>query len=181
MWRSVAQQGAVVLALVATTIAGCGQGTTPAPVPVPDWVMTLDVDGATVTLPLEVMDVYLVDDNAIPEAFEISGDGITLIGAFPLDVHVDYGENWTVLKGRNIPISATTDNPNTSDQSFITLPDEGVVNVTAGSFEVKSIDGTYGGSDGDMTVSGTVTLDIETDSGSRSVSGTFAVHAVTWG
>ena len=61
--------------------------------------LVLDVDGKSVEIPLEKMDVNLVKRGNAPENFEIHGTGVVLVGNFPPGVRVDYGENWSVLVG----------------------------------------------------------------------------------
>lgn len=168
---------------LAFVLTGCGGGepsakATKAP---PVWALHLTVDGSPVKLPLEVMDVYLVEDNAYAETFEFRGPGVTLAGEFPLTIHVDYGEDWEVLKGQTIPISATGGDRSAPVQSSIELPGLGSAQVTGGSFKVDTIGGQWAGSEGDITLSGKIQIEIKTASGPKTISGTFAAHGVTWG
>jgi hypothetical protein len=173
---------AIVAGMLAGTLAGCENAVeNKAPAAPPEWALNLTVDGAAVKLPLEIMDVFLVEDHAYPESYEIRGTGVTLVGEFPLTIHVDYGENWQLLKSQPIPISGTLDNPNVASQSTLQLPNIGTANVVGGSFTVDSISGEYAGVEGDLTLAGTIHLELQTQAGPKSVSGTFAVHAVTWG
>lgn len=147
----------------------------------PEWALNLTVDGVPVKFPMEVVDVYLVEDDAYAEAFEIQGQGVTLVGAFPLSIHVDYGDNWDVLKGQAITISSRVDNPRITSESFLDLPIKGRALVTDESFTVEKVPGVYPAPDGHLTLSGTIRLEVKTASGSSSLSGTCAVHAATWG
>jgi hypothetical protein len=73
------------------------------------------------------------------------------------------------------------DNPNVAPQSTLQLPDLGAAQVVGGSFSVDRVSGDTSGSDGNRTLSGTINLELQTSTGPKSVSGTFAIHAVTWG
>lgn len=53
--------------------------------------LTLSNNGQEISLPLETMDIYLVDPDSggnHHETFHIHGDGIELAGAFPSDLEV---------------------------------------------------------------------------------------------
>lgn len=173
----------IAFGVIITLLGGCDSAKEAAVSsgPPPEWALNLTLDSAPLKIPLEVMDVNLVEDDAYAEFFEITGTGVTLVGEFPLNVHVDYGEHWDRLKGQTIIIQSTMDHPAVSPASTIQLPDGTVAEVLGGNFTVQTISGTYAGSDGDITVSGTINLDVNTPGGMKSMSGTFAVHAVTWG
>lgn len=172
----------VVGGMLVGLLGGCEKSTeTGSVAPPQEWALDLTVDGAPVKLPLEIMDVFLVEEDQYPETFEMRGAGVTLVGQFPVTIHVDYGENWDRLVGQPIPISGMLDNPNVAPQSTLQLPDLGAAQVVGGSFSVDTVSGEFSGSDGNRTLSGTINLELQTSAGPKSVSGTFAVHAVTWG
>jgi hypothetical protein len=55
------------------------------------------------------MDIYLVDpesEDQWPEVFEIMGEGITLVGSFPMDLRVGYDAELESLLGKTVTVSA---------------------------------------------------------------------------
>ena len=62
--------------------------------------------------------------------------------------------------------------------SKIALPGTPEIAVTGGTMFVEKYTGKWSGSDGNKTLSGKITLQL---SDGRTLEGTFAVHAVTWG
>ncbi len=74
-------------------LAGCSEGDPeegPSEAARASWALTVKVDGADVKLPLEGMDVFLVEDEKkYPEIFEITGPSVALVGEFPLAAHVE--------------------------------------------------------------------------------------------
>lgn len=175
--RSISRLGIAIT--LAAFVSGCGSvSLSSSP---PSWELKLDMDGKQVTMPLEIMNVYLVEDHQYPEIFEIEGDGVVLVGQFPLDIHVDYEENWKLLIGKEIKISASGGDPRNERNSSIKPPEQKAMKVLGGTFVCEKFSGQYAGRDGDMTLSGKITLRVSTPSGEKTYSGTFAVHCVSWG
>lgn len=167
--------------VVLSSIAGLLGCSPPAPVEPPEPIdpkLTLAVDGVETDVAITELDIYLVEDSAYPEHFRFEGPGIELVGEFPLDIHVDYGEHWEVLLGRPIAIAHTTDYPRLNGPSRIRLPNLGSVEIVSGTFTVERIGASY---DSDTQLFGTISLTYAGDSGDVTLSGRFAVNASTWG
>ena len=145
------------------------------------WKITLDVDGSDVSIPLKVMDVYLVEDKSYPEIYYIKGKGVHLLGEFPDGVHVGYGEKWDVLFDEMILISEQGDDPYNPRASEISLPGQPKLAVKDGYIVFSKLTGKYAGSSGDLTLHGTISLTVETSSGEKTFEGTISVHCVSWG
>jgi hypothetical protein len=163
--------------LVACSSGGESKGT----VDRDEWKLVFTYDGAEIELPLESMDVYLVEDeDQYPEVFEIAGSGVALTGTFPMECHVGYDENWRVLFGRTITVDA---NGGARDDiiSYVQMPDGSKAFVVSGSLVPEKVEGKMQGSEGDVTLSGTFTLRIRTALGEEEIAGRFAVHCLTWG
>ena len=146
-----------------------------------DWKIVFTYDGAEVELPLEHMHVFLVEDEGqYPEVFEIAGQGVTLVGTFPMDCHVGYEENWPVLFGRSIVVDA---NGGAMDDkiSHLQMPDGSKAFVVGGSLLPETLDGKIDGMEGDRTLRGTFTLRVRTSLGEEEIEGRFAVHCMTFG
>jgi hypothetical protein len=142
------------------------------------WALALRVDGAEVKAPLEILNVFLVEDEKRhPEVFEIVGPGVALVGEFPKDVHVGYEEGWKRLFGKAIPIAPRGGDPREPKESRVTLPDGRVLKISGGSFIAEKLTGKWAGSKGDRTLHGRVTLRVD----GKTIEGTLAVLAVTWG
>ena len=139
----------------------------------------LELEGAS-ALVLERMDIYLVDDEREPEVFRLYGDGVTLVGEFPRGVHVGYEENLERLIGQTVALHAEGGNPQAPAEGYVRI-DGGQVPVVGGSLTVEKVTGTWDGNDGDKTVWGTAELTLEQNGSRRTIRGTFAVHAVSWG
>ena len=79
-----------VLGLVTMVACSSGGGSGGA-VDKSEWKLVFTWDGAEVEIPVEHMLVYLVEEeDEYPEVFEIEGDGVTLVGTFPMDSHGGY-------------------------------------------------------------------------------------------
>jgi len=137
-----------------------------------EWKLVLD-DGRE--LPLERMDIYLTEEG-YPNIFEITGAGVTLVGALPLGVTPDYEENFDRLIGETITIEARGGDPREPKASAITLGGT-VTAVSGGSFTVERVSGKWQGPDGNKTLHGT----IELRTAGGTIRGRFAVHAMTLG
>jgi hypothetical protein len=144
------------------------------------WKLAIEDGGQAHELALGRMDIYLTEDEAYPEIFEILGEGVTLVGEFPAGVRVDYDEDFEKLVGQAIPVSASGGDPREPKSSSVTLGPLAAP-VTGGSFTVEKVTGRWSGSEGDKTLHGTIELRIPSADGERTVRGRFAVHAVTWG
>lgn len=142
-----------------------------------EWKVVLE-DGATShEMRVERMDIYLTEDTSYCEIFEIHGEGVTLVGEFPADLHVDYDAAFERLIGREITIGRRGGDPREPKNSQVTL--DGVVTpVAEGTFTVESLSGRWEGVEGDRTLHGTIELRIP---GERTLRGRFATLAVTWG
>jgi hypothetical protein len=146
-----------------------------------DWKVKFEGEGADADLALERMDVYLVeDDDEYPEIFEIHGADVVLVGEFPMDLHVGYGEAFEKLVGRAIPVRASGGDPREPKSSFVRLGGSNVP-VTGGTFTIEKLTGTWNGSEGDKTCWGTLELRVAGPAGERTVRGRFAVNYCAWG
>jgi hypothetical protein len=166
------------LIFVSALSLGC-TGNDASDVTIPEWNLALNIDGGEVRLPLEVFNVYLVDDETYPEDFELLGEGVALVGEFPLDIHVGYGDDWEVLFGKNISIKPYGGFYLEPKNSVITLPGKPVMKVLGGSLIPEKVTGKY--ADLDMTLWGRINLLVQTPDGEKNFEGTFAVYCVTWG
>jgi hypothetical protein len=168
-------------ALFLAVLAGCTDGDPeegPSAATKASWALTLRVDGAEIKAPLEILNVFLVEDEKQhPEIFEIVGPGVALVGEIPKDVHVGYEEEWKRLFGKAIPIAPRGGDPREPKESRVALPDGRVLKISGGSFIAEKLTGRRAGSRGDRTLHGRVRL--QTDG--KTIEGTFAVLAVTWG
>jgi hypothetical protein len=146
------------------------------------WAMVLRVDGAEVRIPLEVMNVLLFKDEEHakehPSVFEVKGGGLHLIGEIAAADNVDYGEHWERLINKTLTIKASGEFHRDTVDSKIALPGTAEIAVTGGTMFVERYTGKWSGSEGNKTLSGKITLLLNDG---RTVEGTFAVHAVTWG
>jgi hypothetical protein len=159
---------ALLVALAALCACGVPGG---GPEPPKPGTMRLSVEGREVELKVEVLDVYLVENpDAYPESYVLRGPDVGLVGKFPQDLHVGYGEKFDLLKQRPITILRETGLDVEESPSFVTLPGAKPVDVTGGTIKVERVDGS--------TLSGTVLLQF---ADRAPVSGTFAVEAKTWG
>ncbi len=170
-----------LLCLILMTLAGCGDGLPGALSTSRTWELVVDIDGTQVKIPLDVMNVYLVEDVAYPETFEILGDGVSLVGKFPIDLHVGYEEDWQKLIDHEITISDSYEGYREIRSSTIILPGREPMTVLGGTLVFDSVTGKYAGRDGDITLAGEVTLRVKTPSGQVDLKGTIAVHGVSWG
>lgn len=128
------------------------------------------------------MDVLLFKDEEYagshPSAFRIEGQGISLFGEIAGADNVDYGEQWDRLIGKTLKILSSGEYHREHVDSKITLPGKPEIAVTAGTMLVEKVAGKWSGSEGNKTLSGKIKLTLYDG---RTLEGTFAVHAVTWG
>ena len=146
------------------------------------WSLVLRVDGADVTMPLKAMNVLLFKDEAYakqnPSVFQIEGSGVQLIGEIAAADNVDYGEHWERLVNKILTIKTSGEFHRDPVDSKIVLPGAPEIAVTGGTLFVEKFTGKWSGSEGNKTLSGKISLQL---SDGRTLEGTFAVHAVTWG
>ena len=146
------------------------------------WALVLKVDGADVSIPLKVMNVLLFKDEEYakqhPSVFQIEGSGVQLIGEIDAADNVDYGEHWERLVNKTLTIKASGEFRRDAVDSKIALPGTPEIAVTGGTMFVEKYSGKWAGSDGNKTLLGKISIQL---SDGRTLEGTFAVHAVTWG
>lgn len=141
--------------------------------------LVLSVEGKDVRLPLEKLDVYLVEDEKEhPEIFEMIGPDVTLVGAFPMNIHVDYDENWERMLNRPIKIAPKGGDPREEKESTLALPGQERAAVIDGTFTVTKIGE---GADAKTPLSGTIKLKVKFPGGMKTLEGRFAVLGTTWG
>jgi hypothetical protein len=176
-----------MLALSLLSAAGCGMSDEAAAAKDREsskatWALVLRVYGADVSIPLKVMNVLLFKDEEHakqnPSVFEIEGHGVHLIGEIGAADNVDYGEHWERLVNKTLMIKASGEFHRTTVDSKIALPGASEVAVTGETMFVEKYTGKWAGSDGNKTLSGRISLQLHDG---RTLEGTFAVHAVTWG
>jgi len=147
------------------------------------WKLALDFEGSTIEYPLEQMYIFIFDTDdpeRWPETFELSGDGITLVGSLPVDAQVGYGEELEHLVGKTVAIGTYGGDPH--DQKYSTVRLAGMpVPVTGGSITFQKRTGKWAGTDGDRTVWGTVRIQVQGADGIRTLEGAFAVHVISLG
>jgi hypothetical protein len=168
--------------LLVALVAGCQRpagskaDSTTAATPPAAQELKLEIDGQPVTLPLESFDVYLTEEDEYPETFEFRGPAVVLVGTFPRDVRVDYGEHWDVLVGKPIEILPAGDNEDLV--SSLTPPGGMPLQVLGGSFTVEKI-GTD--TEGNTPLSGRIELKVQAPDGEKTIPGTFSVNGSTLG
>jgi hypothetical protein len=113
---------------------------------------------------VEGFDVYLTDDENAPEIFHMHGEGFTLAGTLPPDLHVGYGEKFEVMIGQTANIV-----PSVGEYGS----ELGISHVSSGTLSIDGVTRTDG-----IAVSGQVTLRL---SDGRVVHGSFVARAKTWG
>ncbi len=175
---------AFLAGLMALTLLGAGGCKKPTPAQFSTqegWGIKVSGEGLAADLPIQVFNIFLTDNEGYPENFEFEGEGLTLAGAFPSEVRVGYGEKLEVLLGKTIPILPRGGDPVGERDSALTLSDGRVLSVTGGAFRVDTLAGTKAGMEGDRTVRGVITLMVDDQGTTRTLTGTFAAHAVTWG
>jgi hypothetical protein len=177
----------LILALSLLCAAGCGVSEEAAAAKDREsskatWALVLKVDGADVSIPLKVMNVLLFKDEEYakqnPSVFAIEGNGVQLIGEIDAADNVDYGEHWERLVNKMLTIKASGQFHRDPVDSKIALPGTPEIAVTGGTMFVQKYTGKWSGSEGNKTLSGKITIQL---SDGRTLEGTFAVHAVTWG
>ena len=146
-----------------------------------EWRLVFTRDGAEVELMLEYMHVYLVEEyDEYPEVFEIAGEGVSLVGTFPMACHVGYEDDWAVLLGKSIEV-APVGGARDDKMSYVQMPDGNKAFVVSGTLVPEELKGKIDGVDGDRTLRGTFMLRIRTGQGEEEIAGRFAVHCLTLG
>ena len=146
-------------------------------------VLALEIDGKTVELKLEKLDIFLVDkahDADTPESFEMIGPDVIICGQFPLKMHVGVGEKYEVLKGKMIQVTKGNSDLREPKRSSVVIPENGQMLVEGGSLVVEQINDSDG-DDGRTPLRGTIQVRLKTAAGERTLKGTFKVKATTWG
>ena len=148
-----------------------------------NWKLALDFEGNALEYPLERLDIFLFDSDdpeRWPETFELSGDGVTLVGILPVGAQVGYGEALENLVGKTVAIGTYGGDPHDEQHSSIRLA--GIrVPVAGGSITFRKVTGDWSGSGGDKTVWGTLRVEVQGADGLRELEGAFAAHVVSWG
>jgi hypothetical protein len=179
VWTCFISRGFFYLVIFVSALNLRCSGNDASDVIIPEWNLTLNVDGGEVRVPLEVFNVYLVEDETFPEVFELLGAGVALVGVFPSDIHVGYGDDWEALFNKSISIKPYGGYYLEPKNSVITLPGKPVMKVLGGFLIAEKVTGKH--ADLDMTLWGRVNLLVQTPGGERNFEGTFAVYCVTWG
>ncbi len=161
--------------VVVLLIAGCSKEE-PAKASRPEWELVLKIDNTEVKVPLEALHVYLTENERYPEIFEMRGAAVTLVGEFPPDVHVGYGDKWERLFGKRVELKPEGGDPRSPKKSALTLPGRTPMSVTGGSFVVETFTGREFAED--WTLQGKITIVVD---GNRTFHGRFSVNAKTWG
>lgn len=164
-------------------LVGCANPADRAQIDKSKWVLKLQVEGQSVTMPLEAMYVYLTDNDDYPESFEMFGENVNLVGEFPLSLRVGYEEDWKKIVNQEIKIMPRVrpDYYFIENPSSITLPGKPKRYISSGTLTVKKVAGKMGGLEGDITLSGEITLNISVADEILRVVGTFSVHGVSLG
>lgn len=147
------------------------------------WCFVLKVDGVDVRIPLSEMNILLWKDEEYakqnPCIFEIKGDGVHLIGEIPPAGNPGYGENIEKIVGHTLTIKSSGEFHRDPVDSKISLPGKPDMGIISGTLQAEKKTGKWSGSEnGDKTLHGKVTLTLRDG---RTIEGTFAVHAITWG
>lgn len=154
---------------------GGGGGASEAEIAAYQQRLELAVDGAEARVPLERLNVFLVEDeDAWPEIFELEGAGCMLVGEFPRAIHVGYSDRWEQLVGQRIPIAAEGGDPREPKTSAITL-DGKEIKVRGGWFQVAHW---RTGFDAKTPLEGELELELEDG---RTLRGKMFVLGTTWG
>lgn len=150
------------------------------------WKIVLREKKSVFEFRLSVMNIYVTDPVAAaqyPEAFEIFGENVHLLGTFPLEMRIGYESDFNRLL--NNPIDIKMQLINAQDYkignrfSTIVLPELGRKHVK-GQITFRKLTGQTTGRDGDLTLSGEIILEIGTGSAKKTLAGQIGVHPVAW-
>jgi hypothetical protein len=163
----------IIVALLVTSLA-CGDRVDTKKVAAGEGYLLLDPEGRKLKVSVKEMEIYLISpgyQDKYPETFEINGPDLELVGTFPMNVKVGYGEHFDKMIDQTIDI-APSGNPrgHRNIDSHITIPGETQAYVEGGTLRVTEVDG--------KILQGKITLDLE---GGKTFSGTFVFKAMTWG
>lgn len=173
-WLNVARLGVVCALVLCGCPGGGGGAASEAEIAAYRQRLELTVDGAAVEVPLERLDVYLVEDESFPEVFELQGAAVILVGELP--VHVGYGEEWQQLLGKRVTIASEGGDPREPKHSQVTLPGASQpTRVQGGWFQVDSH---RPGFDAKTPLEGRLELQLEDG---RTLQGKLFVLGTTWG
>lgn len=164
----------VIIFVLLLVTAACGDRIDVKKVAAGEGYLLLDPDGRKLKVSVKEMEIYLIDpdyQDKYPEMFKITGPDLELVGSFPMNVKVGYGEHFDNMVDQTVDIAASG-NPRSRKNidSHITIPGETRVYVEGGTLRVKEVDG--------KILQGDITLDLE---GGKTFSGTFAFKGTTWG
>lgn len=173
----------------AVLLSACGSpAETPLTIKPGEWKAVFQVNGKTVSFPVKIMNIYLVEEeyeSQYPEAFEIVGPNIHLVGTFPMDLRVGYEEDLNRLLEQPIFIKIQLGNAEDygieSSYSTIEMPGDIQRYIKSGRIDFKKLTGKNGGQEGDRTLSGEIIITFDSDDGLQTITGQISVHAVSWG
>ena len=167
-------------------LGGCGGKKEKGP-PTDGWKIILKDGKQSLEYRLSVMNVYVTDPVAAaeyPEAFEVFGENVHLLGTFPLETRIGFDSNIDVLL--NTPITIKMQMMNARDykieNSFSSIILDGADRkYVKGEIIFRQRTGKTTGRDGDITLTGEITLEIGTGADRKTLTGTISVHPVAWG
>lgn len=179
-----------VLLLTGLLALGCGAPGAEKPSKPGEWKIVLNKDTDRHEFPVEIMNIFLVDpdyEDEYPEAFEITGNGIHLIGTFPRGLRIGYEAEYARLLSKPISVAIQSqdvaDRGATDKYSFIKFPGASQRYVKSGTVTFTRISGKHEGKDGDLTLTGTIELKVDGPNGQtvETYTGTVSLHPVSWG
>jgi hypothetical protein len=164
----------VIIFILLLISFACGDRVDTKKVAAGEGYLLLDPEGRKLKVSVKEMEIYLVDpdyQDKYPETFKITGPDLELVGTFPMNVKVGYGEHFDKMIDQSVDIEASG-NPRRRGNidSHITIPGETRAFVEGGMLRVTEVD--------EKILQGNITLDLE---GGKTFSGTFAFKAITWG
>ncbi len=169
----------IVTVLLAGLVLSCGSSGPKVEEIVTSGRLSITQNGQETSIPLQGMDIYLVDPDSggdYPETFLVHGEGVKLAGAFPKDLKVGYEEELERLVGRTVKIEAKSSTGGETVKAHITLAGEKIP-LKGGTLEfVRFLGNNPNGAGG--AVEAKVHLD-RAEGGS--LDGTMLVLAKTWG
>jgi hypothetical protein len=180
MPRRIANRSAWICGIALAWLAGCGAGEPDAQVAVERFQQSLVIqfEGKAFPIPIDALDVWLTRNSSRPEIFEIHGNGVAIVGAFPPGLRVGYDENWHALVGKSVPVSARGGNPRYQKPSVLNVPRLGQFRVIGGHIVVETVEPGWGGQ---TPLTGRIQLRVRAARGESVLNGAFAVKAMTWG
>ena len=144
-------------------------------------MLSLKYDGKDLPIKVEVMDVFLVDpdyESKYPETFDLRGPDLEVVGKFPMDVRVGYGEKFENMVHHTVDISESANPGGKGEKSSkLVLPGIGGIGITGGTIVVQKVLGENPSGAGKI-ISGRIRLDLASGG---SAEGTFVFLAKTWG